>query len=225
MQIRFNISSHCVLYQHGNTFLDADFEVEKWNAEDEKGQEKCNNKKADKSGIKTKEEENHETSDTGLNNESDLSHSRAKLQSVTENNHPMDKIHVYSDEKTMDLFSSDTSNQNAGEKPGVNDSESQESDGSIKLRLDSVDKNEDTTGNFRQEETTLFAFTKLKTPLNFIAQEQSSGDSTIPAAQQETKRTDKKTRINLNSSIESLTPFSRIEKLLAMDASSQANQV
>ena len=150
------------------------------------------------------------------------------LKNNAEKNEHRDKIHVYSDEKTMDLFSSDNSNQNTAQTgeltEDMNDSDSKESNRSIKLRLDSVEDSEDTHMSKNEKESEHLTYTKLKLPPSSHAQESSDG-SLIPDGQQQTeKKIDKRNWNTLDTGADFLTPFSRIQKFLGVDYSSKTKE-
>lgn len=161
--------------------------------------------------------------------DSELSYQKTKLlKNNAEKNEHRDKIHVYSDEKTMDLFSSDNSNQNTAQTgeltEDMNDSDSKESNRSIKLRLDSVEDSEDTHMSKNEKESEHLTYTKLKLPPSSHAQESSDG-SLIPDGQQQTeKKIDKRNWNTLDTGADFLTPFSRIQKFLGVDYSSKTKE-
>ena len=181
--------------------------MDEWNAEDERAQEERN-----------QESEEHETDDAQSNEESnsiaDSDTNHGELKTYPKIKPP---ISTFPDERTIDLFPSDNSNQTANRTldEEASDNESMGSERSIRLRLDSLD---DTQEGFAQ----MSEFTKLKTPDNI--HEQSSDASNLPDGQVQ-KSGMSKTSETLESSNEALTPFSRIQRLLGVDCSSGSREV
>ena len=177
-----------------------------WNAEDENVQAR-NNSLVDDDGQNETEDEINDRFTEESNSTTNLDTSIDTNKSLQPRN---GKAHIYSDDKTMDLFSSDT-NQTTDFRDDENDSK--DSSESIKLRLDSIDDTQDATNADN--------YTRVKSPTSSKFQEQSSEESLshIQAGQKIPENTDKKKRNN-----EGLTSFARIKRLLGMDSSSDSNK-
>lgn len=199
------------------TFLDSDFEVDEWNAEDERAQEERNEE-----AENGEEDVNKDTSDIQSNEESNSitdSETNHEKTGKTAQDRSKTQKPVHPDDQTMDLFPSDNSNQTANRTLDNdiedNDRDSVDSEESIKLRLDSVDDSQDVFID-HLDDTSTRSFTKLKMPVNFY--EQSSDGSNLPNAQPD--KTGMNKMSETSSSNDGLTPFSRIQRLLGVDCSS-----
>ena len=193
--------------------VDSDFELNEWNAEDEKTQEDgiLEKEKDENKDIQSNEESNS-VADSDTNHE--------QLKSVPRSNHP-NRNTLFPDERTIDLFPSDNSNQTANrtfdEDPSDNDSV--DSAEGIKLRLDSLEDTQDCLAN---DETS--GFTKLKIPDDH--QEQSSDASNMPNTQPGKSGMNKSSEnLDRSGSNDGLTPFSRIQRLLGVDCSPSVREV
>ena len=162
--------------------------------------------------------EENETNDAPCDEESnsiadsDTNHEGLKTCSKIKHSIP-----AFPDEKTIDLFPSDNSNQTANctMEDDASDSESVGSEQSIKLRLDSI---EDTQDGLTHDG--MSGFTKLKTPDD--VHDQSSDASNLPNGQGQSGMNKTTSILDRSSSNDALTPFSR---LLSADRSYGAREV
>ena len=181
--------------------------MDEWNADDEKAQE-------DRSLVEEKDETQDVQSNEESNSVANSDTNHEELKSVPRSNH-QNRNTLLPDERTIDLFPSDHSNQTGNRtfEEDPSDGDSMDSPG-IKLRLDSL---EDTQDDFTNDETSS-DFTKLKIP-NDIHQETSDA-SNITNVQQHKSEMNKSSEIlDSSSSNDGLTPFSRIQRLLGADCS------
>ena len=178
--------------------------MDEWNVEDEKKQERS-----------LEEDETNDSQFNGKsNNGDDLDTNNEEIKQVSKIKH-RNKVPTFSDERTIDLFPSDNSNQTANRTldEDLSDNESNGSQQSIKLRLDSVEDTQDGLTNDRISD-----FTKLKM-LN-TTQEQGFENE-----QQKSGLNKSSESFDRTSSNEVLTPFSRIQRLLGVDSTSGIREV
>ena len=176
--------------------------MDNWNAKDDFEQER--NRMADK-----EQDDLNTEDDATAEDPKDLAQSNDESSSTSlDTRTKPGGNHLYSDEKTMDLFSSDT-NQTA-DMPEEND-HTNDSGESIRLRLDSL---EDT-----QDGTSLTSYTKVKSPTTFKEQSSDGSLSFIQAGQEMPKNIEKNKQ---NNNTNGFTPFSTIKKLLGVDCSSES---